>query len=151
VEHWSVVLPILVTECGLSVPPSHAAVQQWVFDSGNTGEAFAWRQHLLAVGLDSNVQRARGLIALTSAVGGKEYLPIRQADLWLVSNLAVFSGTPWRLPLQHGIPFRDVPTRPDPHYHRPLIGMRTLRRAGLKVELDFAHGSVSVWTPDNSG
>ena len=90
VEHWSVVLPMLVTESGLSAPPSNASVQGWSFDSGNTGEAFAWRHHLLAGGLDPNVQRARGLIAVTSTVGGKEYLPIRQADLWLVSNLPVY-------------------------------------------------------------
>ena len=47
------------------------------------------------------------------------------------------------------LPFQDTPTVPDPHWQRPLIGIRALRSAGLRVEIDFAHDTVSVWTPDS--
>ena len=80
-------------------------------------------------------------------MGGRILAPIREADLWLVSNVAAYRNRPARLPLERGLPFRDVPVLPDPHYHRPLIGMRALRRAGLRVELDFVADVVSVWTP----
>jgi hypothetical protein len=40
---------------------------------------------------------------------------------------------------------RSVP--PDPEFHRALVGMRPLVRAGLKLEIDFANRAVSLWTP----
>jgi hypothetical protein len=41
-----------------------------------------------------------------------------------------------------------VSTLPDPHFQRPLIGIRALRSARLRVEIDFDADTVSVWTPD---
>jgi hypothetical protein len=41
-----------------------------------------------------------------------------------------------------------VPTLPDPQFQRPLIGIRALRTAGLRLEIDFAADTVSVRTPD---
>ena len=70
--YCSVVVPIIMTEPYLAGPPAVGQVQEWVLDTGNRGEAFAW----------------------------------------------------------------------------PLIGIRALRSAGLKVEIDFAHDLLSVWTPD---
>jgi hypothetical protein len=43
----------------------------------------------------------------------------------------------------------DVLTLPDPQFQRPLIGVKALRAAGLKAEIDSAHDTVSVWTPDS--
>jgi hypothetical protein len=37
---------------------------------------------------------------------------------------------------------------PDPEFHQPLRGLHPLLRAGLKVELDFAQETTSVWIPD---
>jgi hypothetical protein len=150
-QHWSVVLPVLVTEEGLPAPPAHASPQDWVFDTGNRGEAFAWRQHLLDADLDPDVRRDLGVVTVTSAFGSKAQLPIRLVDLWLVSNLPTFQGQPWRLELDPGLPFRDVATLPDPNFHRPLIGLRALRRAGLLVEVNCRQDTVSVWTPDVTG
>jgi hypothetical protein len=81
-------------------------------------------------------------------MGRREIVPIRTADLWLVSNIPALASAPYCLRLYRGIPFRDVPSTPDPHLNRPLIGIRTLRRAGLRVEMDFAQDTISVWTPD---
>ena len=39
---------------------------------------------------------------------------------------------------------------PDPEFHRPLVGMRALLRARLRVELDFVGKTLSLWTPDHS-
>jgi len=77
---------------------------------------------------------------------GKVTVPVRDADLWLVSNLPS-PPDPFRIVLHRGLPFHDVSTVPDPQFQRPLIGVRALRLAGLKVELDFARDTVSVWTP----
>jgi hypothetical protein len=41
-----------------------------------------------------------------------------------------------------------VPALPDPQFQRPLIDIRALRSARLRVETDFASDTVSVWTPD---
>ena len=45
--------------------------------------------------------------------------------------------------LGEGLP----PGLPDPQFHRPLIGLRALR-AGLKVDIDCGHATVSVWVPE---
>jgi hypothetical protein len=148
-EHWSVVLPVVLTEPGLATPLPAAPTQLRVFDTGTRGEAFAWRQHLVSAGLDPDTDRYPQSVTITSAVGGKEALPIRPALLWLVSNLPAFQGTPWRLELLPGLPFRDAPNYPDPEFHRPLLGLRPLLRTGLKVELDFARKTVCLWTPDS--
>ena len=147
VQFWSVRLAVIVSESGLLAPPSNAQPQEWALDTGNTGDAFAWRHHLIAAGLDPDISRA-GSRGVTSAMGGpKQILPIRSADLWLVSNLPALAASPYKIELDPGIPFRDVPTLPDPQLQRPLIGMRALRRARLRVELDFASDTVSIWTP----
>jgi hypothetical protein len=67
---------------------------------------------------------------------------------WLVSNLPALQPTPYRITLHRGLPFHDVPTLPDPQLQRPLIGIRALRSARLRVEIDFDADTVSVWTPD---
>jgi hypothetical protein len=81
-------------------------------------------------------------------VAGRLTVPVRYAHLWLVSNIPALRSDPYRMILHRGLPFQDVPTRPDPQLQRPLIGIRALRAAGLKVEIDFANDTVSVWTPD---
>jgi hypothetical protein len=124
-------------------------VQYWLFDTGYRGDAFAWRQHLQTAGLDPDVKRAPGTARLAWAVGSEQYVPARDAKLWLLSNLPAFQGSPFRLELQRGILFRDVSDLPDPQWNRPLIGLRVLRRARLRVELDFDPGTISVWTPDD--
>ena len=86
-------------------------------------------------------------MVVTSAVCGKTAVPIRQADLWLVSNLPILAGAMWRMQLFPGIPFHNISALPDPHFHQPLIGLYALRMAGLRVEIDFAADVVSVWTP----
>jgi hypothetical protein len=147
VSHWSVALPVLITEPGLPAPPPGLAIQQWCLDTGQAGEAYAWRHHLIVAGLDPDQQRAPGAVSLTSSLRSRALAPIRRADIWLVSNITAGPGF-YRMALERGIPFLDVTTRPDPQFNRPLIGMRALRRARLRVELDFAGDTVSVWTPD---
>jgi hypothetical protein len=69
------------------------------------------------------------------------------ADLWLVSNLLPLRDKPFRLALDPGAAFRNVLQRPDPEFHRPLVGIRPLLRAGLTVTINFAGATVSVWVP----
>jgi hypothetical protein len=150
-EHWSVVLPTFITERGLSQPPAATPIQGWLFDSGNTGEAFAWRQHLLTLGLDPDVRRGTGQMRIKSSVGKEILVPIREADFWLCSNVPALQGVPFPIRLEFGIPFRDVPSIPDPQFQRPMFGVRAVRRAGLRVELDFSQDTVSIWVPTLAG
>ena len=145
--HWSIVLPIALTEPTLANPPAVASATDWVLDTGNRGEAFAWRHHLIQAGLDPDQLRLPSPITIRT-VAGRVTVPARYAHLWLVSNLPVLNPTPYRMVLHRGLPLHDVATRPDPKIQRPLIGIRALRAAGLKVEIDFANDTVSVWTPD---
>jgi hypothetical protein len=146
-SHRTIVLPLVLTEPTLLSPPALTAVTDWVLDTGNRGEAFAWRYHLVQAGLDPD-QGRMPLPMIIRTVAGRLTIPVRQASLWLVSNIPALRATPYRMFLHRGLPFRDVPTRPDPEYQRPLIGIRALRAAGLKVEIDFANDTVSAWTPD---
>jgi hypothetical protein len=146
-SYWTVVLPVMLTEPSLITPPGVALVQDWVLDTGNRGEAFAWRYHLMQAGLDPDQGRLPQPMTIRT-VTGKSNVPVRDVDLWLVSNLQGQPPEPYRIVLHRGLPFQDTPTIPDPHFQRPLLGMRALRSAGLRVEIDFAHDTVSVWTPD---
>jgi hypothetical protein len=141
IRHWSIRLAVLPSPIGIS--PSTARPQQWVVDTGFTGEAFAWRHHLEDAGLDPDTDRGAPVQLRGSANVGRVQVPVRLADLWLVSNLPqrpLFS-----LPLQRGIAFHDRRVAaPDPELQRALVGMRPLLRAGLKLELDFANRAVSL-------
>jgi len=66
--YWSIPLPVFVTDPGLNAPPAGAPLQDWLLDTGNTGEAFAWRHHLLQAGLDPDVRRLPGHIRIASAL-----------------------------------------------------------------------------------
>jgi hypothetical protein len=146
----TVVLPVMVTEPMLLVPPPLAPVQHWVLDTCIRGEAFAWRHHLLQAGLDPDQGRLPQPMTIRT-VTGKTSVPVRDVDLWLVSNLPGQPLEPYRIVLHRGLPFQDTHLVPDPHFQRPLIGIRALRSAGLRVEIDFDHDTVSVWTPDLVG
>jgi hypothetical protein len=103
---------------------------------------------LLLAGLDPDADRFPQNLRLKSAIGHQIIVPRHQVDLWLLSNRSAIQGAPFCMPLIQGYPFRDITQLPDPELHRPLIGMRALRQAGLRVEIDFAHDTVSIWTPD---
>jgi hypothetical protein len=137
----------MVTEPSLLVPPPVALVQDWVLDTGNRGEAFAWRHHLLRAGLNPDLRRLPQPMLIRTITGSKS-VPVRDVDLWLVSQLPGQALPPYRIVLHRGLPFQDTPTVPDPHFQRPLLGIRALRSAGLRVEINFARDTVSVWTPD---
>jgi hypothetical protein len=146
-SQWTIVLPIVLTEPVLLNPPAVTGEIDWVLDTGNRGEAFAWRQHLIDAGLDPD-QGRMPLPMVIRTVAGTLTVPVRDVDLWLVSNIPALRPSPYRMVLHRGLPFHDVTTRPDPPFQRPIIGIRALRAVGLKIEIDFAKDTISVWTPD---
>lgn len=145
--YWTVVLPVILTEPTLLRQPTVAGVQEWMLDTGNRGEAFAWRHHLIHAGIDPDQSRMPQSMTIRT-VSGRLTVPVRDADLWLVSNIPALQSMPCRITLHRGLPFHDVPTLPDPQFQRPLLGIRALRSAKLRVEIDFSSDTVSVWTPD---
>jgi hypothetical protein len=141
----AVSLPVIITDPD-APPHPRARPQRWALDTRFTGEAYAWRQHLLEAGLNPNVERT-GHASLIPLGGAPQSFPLRAADLWLVSNLPAWRGQPYQLELASGIAFRDVGALPNPDSNCPLLGMRALESAGLKVLIDFAGRTVSVWVP----
>ena len=141
----SVSVPVIVTNRH-AAPRQGARPERWAVDTRFTGEAFAWRHHLLEAGLDPDVRRA-GRTFLTPLGGQPQEFPVRSADLWLVSNIPALEATPCWLELDRGIAFRNVQSLPNPESNCPLLGMRALERAGLKILIDFGAGTVSVWVP----
>jgi hypothetical protein len=141
----SACLPLVVTDPD-SPPRTRARAQRWAVDSRFTGEAYAWRHHLVAAGLDPDMLR-HGSAYLTPVQGRPQELPLRRATLWLLSNLPALRDRPYRIELGRGIAFRDVGFLPNPESNCPLLGMRALEMAGLKVMMDFDSRAVSVWVP----
>lgn len=141
----SVCFPMLITEPH-QIPHPRARPQRWALDTRFTGEAYAWRQHLIEAGLNPDALRY-GSTYLVPLGGTPQEFPLRRADLWLVSNLPALRSTPHRIGLKHGIAFRDVQALPNPESNCPLFGMRALESAGLKVVIDGAANTVSVWVP----
>ncbi len=56
---------------------------------------------------------------------------------WPVNNIPIFRDTPYRIKLYSGIVFRDVQSLPNPESNCPLLGMRALEAAGLKILIDL--------------
>jgi hypothetical protein len=141
----SVSFPLIVTDPG-SGPRPRARPQRWALDTRFTGEAYAWRHHLVEAGLNPEVLR-NGSTYLTPLGSAPQEFPLRGADLWLVSNIPALRSTPHRIELDDGVAFRDVQSLPNPESNCPLLGIRALEGAGLKVLVDFARRTVSVWVP----
>src|SRR5436309_3513076 len=97
-SYWSVVLPLMVTEPTLIAPPPVSLVQTWVLDTGNRGEAFAWRYHLSQGGLDPDQGRLPQPMTIRT-VTGRATVPVRDVDLWLISNLPGAALQPYRIVL----------------------------------------------------
>jgi hypothetical protein len=142
---WSVPLPVVLSDLGSPAPSPQAVPQRWTLDTAFTGDAFAWRCHLQDGGLDPDSDLVGTSLARTPL--GSARFPIRSASLWLVSNLAALRGQFFPIALDPGITFRNVAQRPEADSDSPLLGMRALLRAGLKVQIDFGKATLSVWTP----
>jgi hypothetical protein len=104
-SHWTVVLPIVIAEPMLPNPPSVTTATDWLLDTGNRGEAFAWRHHLTPAGLDADQGRMPLPLIIRTVAGGLT-VPVRDADLWLVSNIPAVRSTPYRMVLHRGLPFQ---------------------------------------------
>ena len=117
-SHWTIVLPVVLTEPMLLSPPSPTAATEWALDTGNRGEALAWRHHLVQAGVDPDQGRSP-LPMIVRTVAGRLAVPVRDADLWLVSNRPESRAAPYRMVLHRGLPFRDAPSRAEPEFQRP--------------------------------
>jgi hypothetical protein len=143
---WYPMLPVILTEPDVVIPADGAPCRPWKFDSANALDASAWRFHLEQAGPDPSARLWRETVRTRSANDAVEVLPIRKASLWLVSNIPALRDKPLRLPLYRGLPFYDrTPRRPANIV--PLLGIRALRRAHLKVLIDFDALTMSVWAP----
>lgn len=140
---WSVSLEVIPSNPGLDQPPVGSKPQRWAIDTRFSGEAYAWRHHLVEAGLDPDALRS-GSVLLTPVGGTPARFPTRDADLWLVSNLP--GVKPWRLELDLGIALRDTDRLPDPEVNCPLLGMGALAPSGLRIAVNFAKSSISVWS-----
>jgi len=74
----------------------------------------------VTAGIDPDQNRLPSPVSITTAIGGKTTVPVRRADLWLVSNLPAFANTPHRMALQRGLPFQDTTVNADPSASIPL-------------------------------
>jgi hypothetical protein len=141
----AVSLPLHISEKGRRPPPGRRP-QRWAVDTRFTAEAFAWRSHLLEAGLNPS-EDLNGTQSLAPLGSPPQLFPLRNADLWLVSNIPHLQQTPWPLPVLQGIAFPEQRSVPDPDVNCPLLGMRALHAAGLRLAIDFRRETVSVWTP----
>jgi hypothetical protein len=137
--------PMIPTNPG-KLPALQVRPQRWAVDTRFTGYAYAWRHHLAEVGLNPE-QFKTGKVFLTPLDGPPQLYPVRKANLWLISNIAALQKHPYQVALGQGIAFRDVGSLPNPDSNCPLLGMRALAAAGLKLEIDFRRQTVSVWVP----
>jgi hypothetical protein len=75
----SVSVPLVVTNPGRH-PRAGARTQRWALDTRFTGEAYAWRHHLVEAGLDPDDLRL-GSTYLTPLGSPAQEFPLRRADL----------------------------------------------------------------------
>jgi hypothetical protein len=136
-------LPGILTEPGEEEAPLDQC-RPWKVDTGNALGAVTWRFHLEQAGLDPEHNLLPHSVSILSANSAAETLPIRRANLWLVSNIPSLRSRPLRLSLGIGFPFYNRP-HPNPRDRYPLLGVAALRRAGVRLQMDFARLTLSVW------
>lgn len=147
-EFLNVTVPVVPTDPVLSatgppVPPQSDRPFRWKIDTACTTEGFVWRSHLLEAGLSPDRQIV-GRAVVNSAFDERLELPLRRLNLWLVSNIPYLQQHPFRVRIDNGLHvFRT--RRPTTPLALPIIGMRALDRAGVKVVTDFSTRTVSVW------
>ena len=142
---------VIVSEPGLDAVPANAKAGESALDTGMSGDTFCWREHLEQAGLDADANRFHRTARVTTAVhlDRPVSLPVRNADIWLVSNIDSLRDSPLRLELAQGIVFRDeLPPLYSTSRPRAFIGLRALKRARLRIEIDLAAGVLSVWAPN---
>jgi len=103
----SVSLPLILSNPGRQ-PRSRARPQRWAVDTRFTGEAYAWRHHLVEAGLDPDDLR-HGFTSL---------LPLGRRPL----GFPALQSSPYQIPLDDGIAFRNVQSLPNPESNAPLLG-----------------------------
>jgi hypothetical protein len=117
-----------------------------VIDTGCTGEAFVWRHHLESAGINVDTDK-EGHITIQVATGEVRRVAVCKTTLWLVSNISGQTQN-CRLPLLRGVAFDDLDgASRDPERHRALIGMRLLVRLNLRMDVNFADRTFSLWVP----
>ncbi len=69
---------------------------------------------------------------MEAVFGAVQTFPVRQADLWLFSNVRALRGRPFCLELARGgVAYRNVRFLSDPEKNCPLIGMRAFKASSL--------------------
>jgi hypothetical protein len=140
----AVVIPIIPTAANRKPPKVDIRPFRWRFDSGCTSDGLIWRSDLLEAGLNPN----RPLVAssaLRTPSGEVLSSERRKLDLWLVSNIPALRATPFRIRTSPGVHVASVHGPMTGHF--PILGMSALRRAGLKILLDYRRATASVWVP----
>lgn len=148
-QRLSVSLPILVTDPDVEIPPAPFRPQRWILDTGKEGEAQCWLCDLNNAGLDADAW-IEGSTRVTSASGHSQRLEIRNATLWLCSNIPALRDHPFRLDLNRGIAFDRSKTVRHAADLPPLLGMELLRAARLRVWVDYHNRTVSIHTPGST-
>lgn len=155
----SVPLAIILAERGGDRPPSDAIAQEWYIDTGYQGDAFCSDIHLERVGLPPLANRVLGrkqkLWTSLNADQASIELPIRRAELWIVSNVDELADFPMRIELEPGNAVRERETtshtaaNPGPLHREPraIIGMKAFRRIGARLELRFDERAFSLFMP----
>jgi len=138
-------LPIIPTDPGRA-PPTGIRPFQWRFDSACTSDGFAQPPELLESGLSTS-QDVNPDLPLRTASGQIVSQVRRPLDLWLVSNIPALMARPFLIPTGQGIHVGANMRVPMAHF--PVIGVRALRRAGVRVLSDFQRNTVSVWIPSS--
>jgi hypothetical protein len=149
-QRASIALRVKITNVGVASPPASSTPIVCYLDTGFAGEFFCWRAHLVAAGIDPDMyrdprrQRLRATLHAERSLG----VPIRRADVWLLSNLPEYQDKPYRVELKTGISFRNAQSRSGGAVPRAILGMQTLLIANAKVEIDFDRRTYSLWVPD---
>ena len=145
-----IALSVLLAEHGDESPPVLAQPLTGFLDTGFAGEAFGWRHHLELAGLDPAIHlfHRTETFRATLHADKPHVVPVRKAEIWLLSNLPRWHGAPFRLELMQGVAFRDESRVAGmSKLPRLIIGKTAFANVGTRAELDFGRGECSIWTP----
>jgi hypothetical protein len=143
-ESLAVLIPVIPTEPDYPPPSATTRPFRWRLDTGCTSDGFISRSDLIEAGLNPNrpllpsrpIRTTSGEVVSTGQ---------RSLDLWLVSNIPALRDTPFRIGTNPGLHVSTATRQVFSHF--PILGMRALRRAGLKILLDYRRATASVWVP----
>ena len=146
IQRVEICIKIGLTEPYAGAPPPLADARLFVIDTGSDYSS-VFLDDLIESGLPVRGPGG-GQVRMILYDGSEVVRRRRDVTLWLYSNLRDAAPSPLRIDLSGGVIILPTPAPNIARLLKPVLGMKPLLDAGVRVDLDFGARRFSIWAPD---